>query len=461
MMICHHSFMRICRSILTSLLFIAAANTQAAGFALIEQSVSSMGTAYAGAGSAGEDASYMFFNPATMSLLEGEQVTNGLHIVLPTSEFSGGNMYNPDNLAIIGAGLDGGIPVGSQGNGGNGGTVGVVPHLAYVRDLNEKTKIGITVNAPFGLKTEYSDDWAGRYSAIESEILSLNINPNIAFQVNDQTTIGFGVSAMYAKLKLRQAVDDGLLGVLNGFGETPPFDDWFPGSSELDSTATHSVDDWGFGYNFGVLFEPSDQTRFGLAYRSQVNVDLRGKFKTDSLVTSSKGAGTDVTLPDTLLLSAYHEVSPKTAIMADILWTRWSEVPELSIAYDNGTSNTFHLDWENTVRVAIGASHRYNEKWIVRTGVAFDESPGPSADLRLASLPDDDRIWLDFGVGYQHSKQLSFDLGYAHLFIDDPKINSSDADSSLVPGADGLHLLTGQYDADVDIISAQLNYKFH
>ena len=178
-------------------------------------------------------------------------------------------------------------------------------------------------------------------------------------------------------------------------------------------------------------------------------------------MTATKGASADVTLPDTLLLSAYHEVTPKTAVMADILWTRWSEIPQLMVNYTDSTSNTFHLDWDDTYRVAIGVSHRYDEKWTLRAGVAFDESPVPGPALRIAALPDDDRIWLDFGVGYKYMKNVTFDIGYAHLFIDDPRIDGSDADSSQVPGNNGLHALTGTYDASTDIISAQVNWKFN
>lgn len=436
---------------IAGLLSFACSNAFAAGFALIEQSVSSMGTAYAGAGSISEDASTVFFNPASMARLEGSQLSAGLHIVLPDSEFSGSASYIP---------AAGGAPIiGSDG--GNGGKDAVVPHFTYVHDINEKWNFGFSVNAPFGLATEYDKGWLGRYSAIESEIKSVNLNPSLSFRIDEHASVGFGLNAMYASLFLKNAIDEG---VLSG-GASPPCAALAPpytgpGDSRCDTRGKlDDIDDWGFGFNVGLLLEPTDHTRLGLSYRSKVDVDLDGDLKTTSFVAPSTGAKADVSLPDTLLISAYHEVTPKIAIMADVLWTQWSKISNLKVKFDTGSTNTFDLQWEDTTRVAVGGSYKYNSKWTLRTGVAYDESPTRNQELRLAALPDDDRIWLDFGVGYRHSDKLSFDFGYAHLFIDDPKINSTDADSSSVPGSTGLHRLTGDFDADVDILSAQVNWK--
>ena len=445
---------------IAGLLSLACTNTFAAGFALIEQSVSSMGTAYAGAGSISEDASTVFFNPASMARLEGSQLSAGLHIVLPDSDFSGTGTYNASHpiysppSPIAGLGL-GGTSFG--GGGGNGGKDAVVPHFTYVHDINEKWNFGFSVNAPFGLATEYNSTWAGRYSAIESEIISVNLNPTLSFKIDEHASIGFGLNAMYASLELKNAIDDGLLNILAG-GPFPIL----PGAADREGKID-AIDDWGFGFNVGILLEPTDHTRLGLAYRSKVDVDLDGDFKSQSRFVPSSSAKADVSLPDNLLLSAYHEITPKYAIMADVLWTQWSKISDLKVELGTGSTNTFDLQWEDTVRVAVGGSYKYDSKWTLRTGVAYDESPTRNQELRLAALPDDDRIWLDFGVGYRHSDKLSFDFGYAHLFIDDPKINSTDAVSSnisaLAPSNQGLHRLTGEFDADVDIFSAQVNWK--
>jgi long-chain fatty acid transport protein len=449
---------------IAGLLSLACTNAFAAGFALIEQSVSSMGTAYAGAGSISEDASTVFFNPASMARLEGSQLSAGLHIVLPDSEFKGSSTYELSNPFFTSIPpltrpltVADGDPI-SGGDGGNGGKDAVVPHFTYVHDINEKWNFGFSVNAPFGLATEYNSTWAGRYSAIESEIVSVNLNPTLSFKIDEHASVGFGLNAMYASLELKNAIDDGFLDELGrALAGAPP--GLVPGTADREGKID-AIDDWGFGFNVGILLEPTDHTRLGLAYRSKIDLDLDGDFKSKSRFVPSQSAKSDVSLPDNLLLSAYHEVTPKYAIMADVLWTQWSKVNELKIKLGTGSTNTFDLQWEDTVRVAVGGSYKYDSKWTLRTGVAYDEGPTRNKELRLAALPDDDRIWLSFGAGYKHSDKLSFDLGYAHLFIDDPKINSTSADSSSIPGSTGIHRLTGEFDASVDILSAQVNWIF-
>jgi long-chain fatty acid transport protein len=453
------------------LLSMTASSALASGFALIEQSVSSMGSAYAGAGSAATDASYIFFNPASMSRLDGKQLSGGLHVVLPNSDFSGDAVYTPSHPAFnppspLAPYND--VSVGG-GTGGDGGVTGVVPHFAYVQDLNKDMKIGVTVNVPFGLSTEYDADWLGRYSAIESEIVTININPTISYKVDEHTTVGVGVSAMYANLKLDNAVDFALLELLGAHpipggpfygGCVLPTDPGCPGMA--DGISSLDVDDWGFGFNFGILLEPTDSTRFGIAYRSSVKVDLGGSATLSEAAFGSVPLASNVeaSLPDTLLLSAYHEVNPKTALMADVMWTQWSKINALVANLPNGTSNVIPLKYEDSLRYAVGGSYQYSPSTILRTGIAYDETPVSDAQHRPAALPGNDRLWVTLGLGYKFSNEISLDFGYAHLFIDDSRINSTDSYNTASGIPLGFHQLDGSYEADTDIISAQVNWKF-
>ncbi len=436
---------RRCAFGIAGLLAVTTTTVFASGFALIEQSVSSMGTAYAGAGSIAEDASTIFFNPASMSRLEGRQISGGLHVVIPQTDFNGSAAYNP----IYGGGavpITPGAPIlPGPDNDTDAGVTGYVPHFAYAQELNDRWNFGLTVNVPFGLETEYGSGWVGRYSSTNAEILTVNLNPTLSYKVDDHVTLGAGVSAMYANLKYKLAIDDS----------------FFVGAGAPDGIGKYDIDDWGFGWNIGLLLEPTDHTRFGFAYRSNVDVELDGDFNSTSLVAPSNSAESDVSLPNTLLLSAYHELDPKWAIMADIMWTKWSGIDALVLRSGSGTTGTIPLKWEDTFRYAIGASYRHDDRWTFRGGLAFDETPVPGPEFRPAALPDEDRTWLTVGAGYKHSRELSFDFGYAHLFIDDTNINSTDAYSSLAaPLVEGLHRITGEYDASVDIISVQANWKF-
>ena len=436
----------------------------AGGFGLIEQSVSSMGTAYAN-GSAGiDDASTLFFNPASMTRLDGKNVSGGVHIVRSDVDFSGKAYYNPNNPAIQQSGLAGPPPVSIQGKKNDDlGLTAAVPHGAYSHQYNDQLWFGVTVNAPFGLRTEYSDNWVGRYNAIKSDLTTVNINPSFAWKIDEHASVGFGVSAMYADGELTQAIDGGLVSAL----QQNPIPDWMPGNRTYDGKAKLTGDDWGYGFNLGVLLEPSDSTRLGIAYRSKVNMTIEGDSKVSgfpvplNVLNGKKNAKLDISLPDTLSLSGLHQLNPKWTVMADITWTKWSNLDELDVKIQGGAQSVTPLQWDDTTRYAIGASYKYNETWLFRSGLAFDQTPVPNARLRTARIPDADRTWLSFGANYKYNRQLSFDFGYAHLFVDNPDIKSSDAYDPGTGLNTGLHTLDGSYDASVDILSAQVNWKFN
>lgn len=438
---------------------------KAGGFALIEQSVSSMGTAYANGSAGMDDASTLFFNPASMTRLQGKNATGGVHIVHSDVKFSGKGTYNS---AALPPPL-GGAPIQGKNNDDLGFTA-AVPHGAYSQQYSDQLWFGLTVNGPFGLKTKYDDNWVGRYNAIESDLITVNINPSIAFKINETVSVGAGASALYADGKLTQAVDGGLATAFPPIGVppgNPPFN-WAPGSNTYDGKAKLTGNDWGYGFNLGMLLEPTDRTRIGIAYRSKVDLTIKGNVDVSGLPPPILSAGNgkqnaklDLTLPDSLSLSGLQQLTSKWTIMADVTWTNWSKLDSLDIDIEDGSQSITQLQWEDTLRYSLGVTYQYNDAWLLRTGVAYDETPIPNEKYRTARIPGEDRTWLALGANYRYDGRLSFDFGYAHLFVDDPKINSSDAYDPTTGQTTGFHKVKGNYDASVDIFSAQVNWRFN
>ena len=437
----------------------------ASSFALIEQSVSGMGSAYA-IGSAGiDDASTIYFNPATMSRLAGSNLTGGVQIVNSRTDVKGSAEYNPNNAANStpppnGLGIAG-FPISGDSKSNLDLTAGI-PMGSVSHQLSNKTWLGLTINAPFGLKTDYDDDWVGRYHAIKSELKTYNINPTFAFKVSDHASIGLGVSALYADGELTNAIDGGQAAALGG----APIPGWVPGSSTYDSKAKLTGNDWGWGYNVGFMLEPSDNTRLGLHYRSKVELTLDGDVKVNGPVVNKKeDAKLDITLPDSVSISGYHAINSKWAIMADFTWTQWSRVKSLDIKVDDGSESVATWNYDDSSRYAIGTEYTHNNKWKYRAGLALDQTPVPDDSERSPRVPDADRTWLSLGLTYSHSRNLSFDLGYAHLFVDDPKLDDvPDNNDPTLPypvGLTGFHTVSGKYDSAVDIFGAQVNWRFN
>jgi len=440
--------------VFATLLTISTAQSAAAGFALVEQSVSGLGNAYAGAAASAEDASTVFFNPAGLMSLEGNQLVVGGHIIKPSAEFSG------SATNALGAPVTG-------GDGGDAGNTSLVPNLYYSRKLPNNFVFGLGINAPFGLKTEYDANWVGRYHAIESELKTININPAIAYKAAPNLSVGVGVNIQYIEATLSQAINQttSCIGVL--LAQNPGMDPATAlatcgglGVSTADATGEIEGDDWSYGYNFGLMYDVNPGTRVGFAYRSKIKQELEGDASFTNADSFFTGIGifvptsvtANVTLPESASLSLYHDINTQWAILADATWTHWNRFQELRVDYASIQPDSVTVeDWNDSMRYSLGLNYRYDSAWLLRTGVAFDEEPIPDAAHRTPRIPGNDRTWLAVGANYQYSPAVSFDMGYAHLFVDDTRINHTSTTAGNI---------TGEYDNAVDILSVQVNWTF-
>ena len=422
----------------------------AAGFQVQEQSVKGLGNAFAGGSAIAEDASTSLYNPAGLTRINSPQVEFATHIIIPQSEFNDTNSTN-------------GIGGVATGVTDDGGSIAAVPNTFYARPLTDKVHFGFAISSLYGLVTEYDRNWIGRYHAVKSDLLTLNINPSLGFRINNNLSLGVGVSAQYADAELTNALDFGTLGFLAGAPGATPSNPALDGFTRLEG------DDWGFGFNLGLLYEFDDSTRIGLAYRSEIDHDLKG----DNQLTipdfavplagpsRTRGATAPVTIPATLSLSGYHEISDRWAIMADVTWTDWSVFEELRIIFDNGDPDSVQPEeWDDSYRFSIGANYRYNDDWTFRTGIAYDQTPVPNAELRTPRIPDNSRRWIAFGASYRPSSTFSFDVAYTHIFISDTAIRNQEVTTGDLAGAPVGSTLDGEYESSVDIISAQLQWNF-
>ena len=436
-------------------MLLGAGNVYAAGFALIEHSASGMGNAYAGGAAIAGDASTVYFNPAGMTRLTRQQMSAAIHYIDIKFDFADDGSTTAGGEPLTGADSDGGAVV-------------VVPNVYYVRPLTPALVFGVGVNVPYGLETHYDDDWVGRYHAVKSELVTVNINPGLGWRVDDKLSVGGGISLQYAEATFSSVVDIGAFCTdLGNVDDCDALFDFQP--QQDDGFGEQTGDSWGWGFNIGLIYALTDHSRLGLAYRSQVEHELEGEADFTmpgglaAVLTSDVFTDVDVsastTLPETVSLSYYHELSPRLAVMADWTWTRWSRFDELRIEYDNPDQpdTVTTQEWNDSSRYSIGVSYVLNRQWLLRGGVALDESPIPDAQHRTPRVPGNDRRWLAFGAGYTVSDDLSFDVGYAHLFIADTKINH-EFESETTPAL--RHTLRGGYEGAVNIFSAQLNWHF-
>ena len=415
-----------------------------AGFALIEQNASGMGNAYAGAAAVAEDASTIFFNPAGLTLQQGTQAVAALHAIGPSAKFSNGGSVAATMQAL-------------GGNGGDAGGWAAVPNLYLAMDLRPGVRFGLGINAPFGLKTEYDPSWTGRFQAVTSDLKTLNVNPTLAFKLNDAWSLGIGLNAQQVKAELSNKANySAFIAVASGGGILTP---------NLEGLGVVKGDDWSWGGNIGLLYAPSADLRVGANYRSAIKYKLEGTASFSNVpVTVSPAVNAalaaqfaagpvtaSVKMPDTFSLSLFKALDTRWDLLADATWTNWNVFKTLAVVRSSGAplSSTAE-NWKSTWRYSLGANFHPNRNMTWRFGVAYDPTPVPDAN-RTPRIPDESRTLLALGGQYRYSKHSAVDFGYAHLFVKDATINSTVA---------GAGTLNGTYDNHVDILSVQYTHSF-
>ncbi|WP_371300353.1 OmpP1/FadL family transporter [Nitrosomonas sp.] len=423
-----------------------------AGIAIMENSVKELGQAFSGAPTNIEDGSMVFFNPGAMNHVRGGLFSFAGYVAIPSARFN--NAASQLSPQIGGSSLLG-------NDGGDSPRTVLIPNFYWVQNLSERFAVGLGINFPFGMESSYRPDWKGRYQAIDSELLTVNFNPSASMKITEKLSVGAGLNIQYLESKLTNAIDFGTacLRVLNP--TTCASQGLLP--QMADGHVSLKGDSIGFGYNIGIFYTPTQNTRLGVSYRSKVHHNVSGKadftvpenarLLTQSHIFVDTPAKTPVTLPDNVLFGFFHQLNAAWTFSADAMWTRWSHIQELRTDFSSVQSDDVQmLKWKDTWRVAFGLSYSpIINKLTVRTGFAYDESPVPGSLNRSPRIPDNDRYWLTAGATYAVFKNINVHVAYAHLFINDAFINRT--------GTTGDQLI-GKFTEHINLVGMQLDWRF-
>lgn len=404
-----------------------AQEAQASGFQLKENSVQGLGRSYAGGSSAPGDCSMVANNAAAMSDLGMENCAQAdLNIINFKTEFHG------SGADLLGRPLSG-------GSGGDGGVTKPVPAMYFTHRLNEAWTLGASVNAPFGFQTEYDDRSMLRYEAVKSMLESVDLAFAASYRINDQWSVGGSVIAQRTKAELNQVIDFGTILAAPTNGALLP--------QEADGFGGLTGDDWGYGFTLGLLWKPTDSDRIGFNYHSQIDHTLEGraKFQVPSNVLPllggaflNQGGKADFKTPWFATVSWWHTVDDRLSFGVDASYTHWSSFKNLLIQYQDAAMAPFtraqDFNWEDTWMFAFGGDYRLDDRWTLRAGVAYDQSPTIDS-TRTPRVPDGNRTWLSVGLGYKWSDALRFDAGLVHLWVDDGKVDHTTSTFSTLNGA--------------------------
>jgi len=407
------------------LLCAASSAGWAAGFAVSDKSVGSLGSAFAGMAAQAGDASVVYTNPAAMQRLSGSTLSLAAHYITPSAQFT---------------------DQGSTTSGPNPGDAGrskLAPNLYYVGELSPEARFGLGVYAPFALGLEYDDLWPGRYHSIKSDMTTLNISPALSWQLTPALAVGGSIDIQYLTAEMTQAVD---FGAMLGFPET------------LDGRQTLKGDNWATGYSLGLHYAPTPKWQLGATYHSDTRQNIDGTSDFANVPAPLAGVFTDsagktrVHLPESVSLSAAWAVNERLTLLADYTWTAWSRHREFRVDFANTLPDSVSTyDWQDTGFYALGLNYRLGPQWLLRAGVAYDESPVPDAEHRTPIGPDNDRRWYALGARYAPVADFAVDIALAHIDMDAATINNTDSLG---------HTLNGNYRLSGRFLSVQASWQF-
>lgn len=405
-----------------------ASAAHAAGFMLTEQSAGALGRAYAGVGVDGTDISGVYYNPATMTLHPGTAIQAGFVAV---------------GLDLAFESNDGSITENGQYN------TQAIPHGYISHQINDSMWVGLAMTVPFGMGTEYGDNWEYAHRGISAEVLTFDFNPNVAWKVSDKLSIGAGMSIQYAAADLKMKED------LSKF---------IPGATadgEIDA------DSWAWGFNVGLMWSPLENLRFGLSYRSKVSHHADGDFTTSNLRVEDTVTGDNPMLgtfdgkaslstPAWAMATAAWDVNDLLSLYATFRWTDWSSFDTLEIKSAGVPVTgvkTVENHWQDTYLVSVGADLRFTNWWTFRAGIGYETSAVDDPKYRTSIIPDADRLWLALGSSFKATENMQIDVSAAWLHGIGER-NLWDTDT-----AGGKEV--GKFeDLDAYLFGVQLVYKF-
>jgi long-chain fatty acid transport protein len=388
-----------------------AQHANAAGYGLREHSADAVGAAYAGASATATDASYLAYNPAALGFAEESDFAVSLAGIFPASSAS----YTATTSALT--------PVAGPGRPGGFIDKAALPQIAARFRLDDRWAIGVSVTAPWGLSTDYPDDWVGRYYALQTKLVTVNIAPVISYRIAPGFVVAAGPVAQYADGKLSSAVDVGTLGALMAIPGAVP--------GMQDIRASYSADAWGWGFSVGALAELSDSITLGVAYRSEIDTDFDGKLDFHlggnpialaingaTGLFSDTAATTSLTTPATLHVGARVRLDERWTLLGEADWTDWSAFDELRIKPKNPVQpdDVTLARWNSAWLFAAGVEFVADDRWTLKAGTAHDESPVPGSTLS-PRIPDADRTWVAVGARYRLGERSHVSFALAHLFL--------------------------------------------
>ena len=470
-------------------------NLHAEGFKLYEQSVSAMGNGYAGRGAQISDASLVYSNPAALTELNQAQLSSGATFIHARTDYQVDLAKSAAGQSVIGR------------ESGQNSLNELVPFLFYADKLSSQWSYGLGFYVPFGLSSDYADDWAGRYFADKTAIEVVALQASAGYRLNEQWSLGGGISVNRVSGELSKFKDH------SGLCETGSNINAMFGADVYNDAYCHSHyqvagDDVKLGYNLAIHGRFDTGTKLGLIYHSKIDFVLHGNSEiTNTPITGANVVGSPnfiviapnlpainkatgklahnplaieksavaLTTPADLTFSLDQEIAKDWSFQGSISWTGWSKFQSIDIVSRDAnpsmslsTQQPQNLNkpgyigyipeyWHDTISGAVGATWQLTTHRQLKAGLAYDESP-ISSTHRTARVPTKDRIWGTLGWHEQLNTKWNMDLALGYLWMSD--LTSNEAEYNVQDVRINRANLQATYSNHAILAGVQFNYLF-
>ncbi|MCB1699989.1 MAG: outer membrane protein transport protein [Halioglobus sp.] len=332
------------------------------------------GPAGAGIFAGADSAETVFSNPAGMTRLKGSQMTLNTMLAVDYSKFK----VDEDVTTV-----DGGDPRDPQSS--------IIPSFYYSRQIQEDWNVGISLNVPTGFGATDGPNWAGRYYSDRSSLVYVALSPAVAYKFNDSLSVGANVRIMYADSEVHTRVNNNLVG------------DRFE-----DGRLSVEAEGIGYGAGLSMLYSFSADTRVGLIWNSQVNIDIdteidfRNVRLPPEVIDRLQSQTIDVAdnLPMTAGLGIYHRLQNDWELTWDLVWVEFSKFGVTDISLEGGNINAPTGIYDDFFATSVGTSWPINSKMRGAVGLLWVEQP-MDKDARTFAISLDEMWGIGAGITYK------------------------------------------------------------
>ena len=409
------------RSLLLFLIVLSltiSADIYAGGFQLNEHGARAL--AMGGAFTAvANDPSAVYWNGAGLSYLKGTNIVFGVSLIAPVSSFRG---VTPDVTRYRGKNL-----------------VFYPAHFFASHQLSDKFTVGLGFTTPFGLGTEWDENWIGKYLAVETSLQTFIVTPVIAYKPIETLSISAGFVYSFANVLITRK---------------NPLQPIFASDAFVH---LEGDDMFAYGFNAGIMFKPAKYISIGASYHSEVNYKFEGTATSEGpqqvAANLPKGNITaELTTPQNIAGGIAVDLSEKFKLSADFQYVGWSSYDKLEVVFtETGVVSSSPRLYDDSYIIRLGASYKPDEKLSFMGGVYFDKNPVSSKYIN-PSLPEADRIGLSCGIEAQIFENLSVQGSY--LFIRGKQLTITDSEEIYTTGSGTFN---GTYNTYANIFGLSFN----